>query len=138
MIQITNLLLPDFAIHSLGGGSDLFGMLEMTAAIAGMAALALAGIPALRQETGPSNRRGSCRGRGLIGCAVFCDQPADGDRALCYSWNAVKPVTGRGQRTSFDRCGFGPDWARPGLHDPADGRARCADLPPSDPISKRN
>ncbi|BBO08488.1 MULTISPECIES: hypothetical protein [Bradyrhizobium] len=50
MIQITNLLLPDFVIHSLGGGSDLFGMLEMTAAIAGMAALALAGIPALARK----------------------------------------------------------------------------------------
>ncbi|MBK3666356.1 MFS transporter [Bradyrhizobium diazoefficiens] len=45
VIQITNLLLPGFVIHSLGGGSNLFGTLEMTAAIAGMAALAIAGMP---------------------------------------------------------------------------------------------
>ncbi|MDA9448239.1 MFS transporter [Bradyrhizobium sp. CCBAU 21360] len=50
VIQITNLLLPGFVIHSLGGGSDLFGMLEMTAAIAGMAALAIAGIPAFARK----------------------------------------------------------------------------------------
>ncbi|RZN16262.1 MFS transporter [Bradyrhizobium sp. Leo121] len=50
VIQITNLLLPGFVIHALGGGSDLFGMLEMTAAIAGMAALAVAGIPALARK----------------------------------------------------------------------------------------
>ncbi|WP_245476856.1 MFS transporter [Bradyrhizobium sp. Leo170] len=50
VIQITNLLLPGFVIHALGGGSDLFGMLEMTAAIAGMTALAVAGIPALARK----------------------------------------------------------------------------------------
>ncbi|WP_375791491.1 MFS transporter (plasmid) [Bradyrhizobium sp. vgs-9] len=50
VIQITNLLLPGFVIHSLGGGSNLFGTLEMTAAIAGMAALAVAGIPMLARQ----------------------------------------------------------------------------------------
>lgn len=50
VIQITNLLLPGFVIHSLGGGSSLFGTLEMTAAIAGMAALAVAGIPMLARQ----------------------------------------------------------------------------------------
>ncbi|WP_314962684.1 MFS transporter [Bradyrhizobium cosmicum] len=50
VIQITNLLLPGFVIHSLGGGSDLFGMLEMTAAIAGMTALAIAGIPVFARK----------------------------------------------------------------------------------------
>lgn len=50
VIQITNLLLPGFVIHSLGGGSRLFGTLEMTAAIAGMAALAVAGIPAVARK----------------------------------------------------------------------------------------
>lgn len=50
VIQITNLLLPGFVSHSLGGGSRLFGTLEMTAAIAGMAALAAAGIPAVARR----------------------------------------------------------------------------------------
>lgn len=50
VIQITNLLLPGFVVHSLGGGSHRFGTLEMTAAVAGMAALAVAGIPAVARR----------------------------------------------------------------------------------------
>jgi MFS family permease len=50
VIQITNLLLPGFVIHKLGGDSHLFGILEMTAAIAGMAALALAGFPPVAKK----------------------------------------------------------------------------------------
>jgi MFS family permease len=45
LIQITNLLLPGFVIRSLGGDSGLFGLLEMAAAITGMAALAVVGFP---------------------------------------------------------------------------------------------
>lgn len=50
VIQITNLLLPGFVIHQLKGDSKLFGMLEMAAAISGMAALGVAGLPAVARK----------------------------------------------------------------------------------------
>lgn len=50
VIQITNLLLPGFVIRSLGGDSGLFGLLEMAAAIAGMAALAVVGLPSIAKS----------------------------------------------------------------------------------------
>ena len=47
VVQITNLLLPGFVINALGGDSKLFGLMEMAAAIAGMGALAVAGLPSV-------------------------------------------------------------------------------------------
>ncbi|MGO4683538.1 MFS transporter [Hyphomicrobium sp. 2TAF46] len=45
VIKITNLLLPGFVVRALGAGSDLFGALEMIAAICGTMAVALASLP---------------------------------------------------------------------------------------------
>ncbi|MBR0766457.1 MFS transporter [Bradyrhizobium japonicum] len=56
VIQITNLLLPGFVVHALGGGSRLFGTLEMTAAAAGMAALAVAGVQAVARKMARATR----------------------------------------------------------------------------------
>lgn len=50
VIQITNLLLPGFVIRFLGGDSSLFGLLEMAAAIAGMVALAVVGLPSIAER----------------------------------------------------------------------------------------
>lgn len=50
LIQITNLLLPGFVTRSLSGDSGLFGLLEMTAAAAGMVALGVVGIPSIAER----------------------------------------------------------------------------------------
>ncbi|WP_287161445.1 MFS transporter [Mesorhizobium sp.] len=50
VIQITNLLLPGFVTRSLSGDSGLFGLLEMTAAVAGMLALAVVGIASIAER----------------------------------------------------------------------------------------
>ena len=47
VMQITNLLLPGFVVHALGGDSNLFGPLEMVAVAAGMVAVAAASIPSV-------------------------------------------------------------------------------------------
>ncbi|WP_155651224.1 hypothetical protein [Burkholderia stagnalis] len=51
VIQITNLLLPGLVIHKLKADSSLFGLLEMAAAITGMAVLAIAGLPSVARKT---------------------------------------------------------------------------------------
>ncbi|QPF90825.1 MFS transporter [Bradyrhizobium commune] len=50
VIQVTNLLLPGFVIRSLGGDSGLFGLLEMAAAITGIVALAVVGLPSIAKR----------------------------------------------------------------------------------------
>nr|WP_279630544.1 MFS transporter [Paraburkholderia aspalathi] len=76
VIQITNLLLPGFVVHKLRGNGDLFGVLEMTAAIAGMAALAAGGCPPVaRKMRGTTAVQGGAGGS-LILLSLAPDAPA--------------------------------------------------------------
>ncbi|WP_158511643.1 MFS transporter [Bradyrhizobium sp. CCGE-LA001] len=50
IIQTTNLLLPGFVVHELEGSTSLFGLLEMIAAIAGFAAVAVSAHQSLADK----------------------------------------------------------------------------------------
>lgn len=138
VIQITNLLLPGFVIHSLGGGSDLFGVLEMAAAIAGMVALVVASIPALARRLARATAAVLAGAAASLVALSFVITPLVAIPVYAIAgvlWSLSRAAANGHLLTLVHSALIGRVQAFATL---LTARARCADLSPSDAVSRRN